>query len=187
MSCLFLLQHVHLDEIGMDRRDTMGKYGYSWRGRPAVAQKLLVRGQHLSSIAIMSNAGLLDCLTVTGGVNSDEFYQFIRCQLLPHLKPFDGSNEHSIVVMDNASIHHVDGIVSMIEEVGAMVMFLPPYSPDFNPIELLFSKLKRTIKWFEQEIEANDMDLETVVYSSYCHITPQDCCNWIIEAGIYPH
>ena len=61
----------------------------------------------------------------------------------------------------------------MIEEVGAMVMFLPPYSPDFNPIELLFSKLKRTIKWFEHEIEANDMDLETVVYSSYCHITPR--------------
>ena len=55
-------------------------------------------------------------------MNSTSLYS----QLLPHLKPFDGSNEHSIVVMDNASIHHVDGIVSMIE-VGAMVIFLPPY------------------------------------------------------------
>ena len=177
---------IFLDETGTDRRDTMRKYGYSWRGRPAVAQKLLVRGHHLSSIAIMSNTGLLDCLTVTGGVDGDEFYQFVHGQLLPHLKPFDGSNEHSIVVMDNATIHHVDGIVNMIEEVGAMVMFLPPYSPDFNPIEALFSKLKKTIKWFEQELEADDMDLETVVYSSYCHITPQDCRNWITDAGIYP-
>ena len=85
----------------------MRKYGYSWRGRPAVAQKQVVRGQQLSSIAIMSNAGLLDCLTMTGGVDGDEFYQFVH-QLLPHLNPFDGSNHHSIVVMDNASIHHVE-------------------------------------------------------------------------------
>ena len=105
--------------------DTMRKYGYSWRGKPAVAQKLLVRGHHLLSIAIMSNAGLLDCLTVTGGVDGDEFYQFVHGQLLPHLKPFDSSNEHSIVVIDNATIQHVDGIVNAIEEVGAMVMFLP--------------------------------------------------------------
>ena len=118
---------IFLDETGTDRRDAMRKYAYSWRGRPAVAQKLLVRGQHLSSIAIMSNAGLLDCLTVTGGVNRDEFYHFVHSRLLPHLKPFDGSNEHSIVVMD---IHHVDDIVNMIEEVGAMVLFLHPYSPD---------------------------------------------------------
>ena len=51
---------VYLNETGTSNRDVMRKYGYSWRGRPAVAQKLLVRGQHLSSIAIMSNAGLLD-------------------------------------------------------------------------------------------------------------------------------
>ena len=130
----------------------------------------------------------MDCLIVTGGVDGNEFYQFVHSQLLPHLKPlnFDGSNEHSIVVMDDATIHHVDGIVNMTEEVGAMVMFLLPYSPDFNPIEALFSKLKKTIKWFEQELKADDMDLETIVYS-YCHITPQDCCNWITDAGIYPH
>ena len=55
------------------------------------------------------------------------------------------SSYATVVIMDNASIHHVDGIVNMIEEVGAMVMFLPPYSPDFNPIEALFSKLKNQV------------------------------------------
>ena len=129
---------IFLDETGTDRRDTMRKYGYSWWGRPAVAQKLLVRGQHLSSVATMSNAGLLDCLTVTGGVDGDEFYHFVHRQLLPHLNPFDGSYQHSIVVMDNASTHHVEGIVDMIEEVGALAMFLPPYSPDFNPLNHSF-------------------------------------------------
>ena len=59
------------------------------------------------------------------------------------MKFFD---EQSIVVMDNASIHHVDGIVDMIQEVGAMVMFLPPYSPDFNPIEELFQMVWKSTR-----------------------------------------
>ena len=75
---------VFLDETGTSNRDMMHKYGYSWRGRPAVAQKLL--GQHLSSIAITSTAGLLDCVTVTGAVNGDTFYDFVHKQLSPHLK-----------------------------------------------------------------------------------------------------
>ena len=63
---------VFLDETGTDRlRDAIRKYGYGWRGKPIVAHKLLVRGQHLSTIAFMSTAGLLDCVTVSGGVNGD--------------------------------------------------------------------------------------------------------------------
>ena len=59
------------------------------------------------------------------------------------------SNPHSIIILDNSSIHHVDGIADMIQEVGALVMYLPPYH--YNPIEELFSKYqvprKATIKW----------------------------------------
>ena len=83
---------VFQDETGTSNRDVKCKYGYRWRGRPVVAQKLLVRAQHLSLIAIMNTAGLLDCVTVTGAVDGDTFYQFVHRQLLPHLKPFDGTN-----------------------------------------------------------------------------------------------
>ena len=176
---------VFLDETGTSSRDVMRKYGYSWRGRLTVAQKPLVRGQHLSSISIMSTAELLDCVTMTGAVDGDTFYEFVHKQLLPHLKPFDGTNEQLNVVMDNASIHHVDGIVEMIQEVGAMVMFIPPYSPDFNTIEELFSKLKKTIKWFESQLENEEIDLQTIVYSSFCQVTVEDCCGWIANSGIY--
>ncbi len=48
--------------------------------------------------------------------------------------PFDGNNPNSVVILDNCSIHHVDGVVDMIHKVGALVHFLPPYSPDYNPI-----------------------------------------------------
>jgi len=64
------------------------KYGYGWRGKPIVSQKLLIRGQHLSTLAFMSTAGLLDCMTVSGGVNGDVFYEFVHTKLLPYLNYF---------------------------------------------------------------------------------------------------
>ena len=177
---------VFLDETGTDRRDAIRKYGYGWRGKPIVAHKLLVRGQHLSTIAFMSTAGLLDCVTVSGGVNGDVFYEFVHSKLLYHLNPFNGCcNSQSIVIMDNASIHSVEGIVEMIQQVGAIVLFLPPYSPDYNPIEALFSKVKKAIKQYESSLHNNEMDLHTIVQLAFCKVTPEDCCGWISSSGIY--
>ena len=70
-------------------------------------------------------------------VNSDEFLDFIERDLLPTLMPFDGINPNSIAILDNCSVHHVPGVVSMITEIGALVHFLPPYSPDVNPLGVL--------------------------------------------------
>ena len=177
---------IFLDETGTDRRDVLRRHAYSLRGKPAMAQRLLVRGQRLSSIAIMSLAGVLDCQVVTGNVDGDVYYDFVLKRLLPHLMPFDGTNPHSVVVLDNASIHHVEGIMSIVEDAGALVLYLPPYSPDFNPIEELFSKLKTTIKDYEIEMEMQEMDLEEIVLAAFSNITELDCYNWIEHAGIYP-
>ena len=75
---------------------------------------------------------------MAGAVTGDVFEQFVQCSILPHLMPFNGTNQHSIVVMDNASIHHVDGITELIQGVGAIPLFFPPYSPDSNPIKTEF-------------------------------------------------
>ena len=128
---------------------------------------------------------MLDCKVVTGKVDGDVFYDFIESCLLPNLMPFNGVNPHSIVVMDNVSIHHVDGIVSMIEGVEALVLFLPPYSPDYNPIEELFSKLKATMKQYESDLEMQELDLEEIVLAAFSSITEEDCYSWINHAGIY--
>ena len=58
------------------------------------------------------------------------------------LPPFDGLNPRSVVIMDNATIHYTPSTVNLFEEVGALVHYLPPYSPDMNPIEEAFSKIK---------------------------------------------
>ena len=65
-----MLRALFASEVGYAFR----KYGYGWREKPVLAHKLLVRGQHFSTIAFMSTAGLLDCATVTGRVNGDMFY-----------------------------------------------------------------------------------------------------------------
>ena len=76
-----------------------------------------------------------------------------------------------MVIMDNCSIHHVNEIVQMIEEVGSNVHFLPPYSPDFMLIELEFSKVKASLK---TDIQQN-VDMETALLAAFATISLKDC------------
>lgn len=172
---------VFIDETGTDRRDSMRKYAYSLQGKPAVASKLMVRGQRVSAIVSMSCNGILDFHTSTGSTCGADFHHFVLDALIPHLQPFNGVNPHSIVVLDNASIHHVPQVVSAIESTGALVQFLPPYSPDYNPIEMAFAKTKSTLKLYEQEWQ--DFDTETSVIAALNTITKEDCEAWIAHCN----
>ena len=84
-----------------------------------------------------------------GTVNGEKFADFVQNCLLPVLKPFNYLNSHSVVIMDNASIHHVQHVVDLIESqdgAKAHVCFLPPYSPDLMPAEGAFSQVKSLLK-----------------------------------------
>ncbi len=175
---------IFLDESGSDKRDCLRKYGYSLRGKPPICHNLLSRGEHVSVIAFLSTEGVLDCQVVHGSVNGDVFYDLVEKVLLPHLMPFDGNNPNSVVILDNCSIHHVDDVVDMIHEVGALVHFLPPYSPDYNPIESMFSKLKTEMKAIDYQFESST-NIETILLTALSSITRQDCLNWIEDYEIY--
>ncbi len=97
--------------------------------------------------------------------------------------PFDGKNPHSVVVLDNCFVYHGEGIVEMIHEVGSLVHFLPPYSPDYNPIKEAFSKVKGTLKTMDLEADVLE-DPESLVLA-FSSITPFDCQQWIDHAEIY--
>ena len=115
--------YVHfLDERGCDRRYILRCYAYSWRGKPAKAHKLLVRGEHLSAVAFMNTKCVFDCNAVHGSVNDEQFYKTIQKTLLPHLIPYNSTNPHSIVIMGNASIYYFHSIQEMINEVGALLL-----------------------------------------------------------------
>lgn len=84
--------------------------------------------------------GLTAPLVVNGPINGEIFLAYVQQHLAPTLKPGD------IVIMDNLSSHKVTGVRDAIEAAGASLQFLPPYSPDFNPIEQVFSKLKALLR-----------------------------------------
>ena len=175
---------VFVDETGTDRRDTIRRTGYCRQGHPAKAQKLLVRGIHVSVIAAMSIHGILALKIVRGGVDADIYYDFMCKHLLTKLLPFDGLNDHSVIIHDNCAIHHVSEIEELLEGTGVIMLYLPPYSPDYNPIEEAFAKVKSTLKAMETEMQHTD-DIDMLVCAAFSTITTQDCIGWIRHAGIY--
>jgi transposase len=124
----------------------------------------------VSAIAMISFFGLLDVYATIGTNNNETFYEFT---LLPHLLPFNGTNPHSVVIMDNCSWKE-------LEDVVAIVHFLPPYSPDLNPIELAFSKVKSGIKSLEG---VTTCDIGTLMLTAFAAITKEDCQGWISHCG----
>lgn len=135
---------VWLDESGCDRCNTARKYGYSIQGIPLCDQRLLIRGTRYSAIPIISTDGVHDVYIAEANVNGTRFVHFIEECLLPLLKPFNGLNFHSVVIMDNASIHHINEVAELIDtQAGARLIFLPPYSPDLDPVEGVFSQVTR--------------------------------------------
>ena len=137
---------LFIDETGCDRRNLVRHLGYGLRGITPMTQQLLVYGQRISAIGVMSTRGIEDAYLGEGNVNGDIFLNFIQRCLLNIIQPFDGNNPRSVVVIDNAAIHHVDAVIDLITAAGALVRFLPPYSPDLNPIEEAFSKVKAYLK-----------------------------------------
>ncbi len=144
---------------------------YSLLGKPIQAQKLLVKGEYLSCVADILHQGLVALKIYRESVDGDKFYDFVCSSLLPILQPFNGTNSN------NCSIHHVHEVLTYS---GIMAHYLPPYTPDYNPIELAFSKVKYTLKSMEQT-----MDVETIVLAAFACITPSDCQAWIRSVGIY--
>ena len=73
----------------------------------------------------------------------------------------------------------------MIQGVGSLAIFLPPYSPDYNPIEEAFSKVKTLMKSYETLLEMEEMDMEDIILTAFSAIIKEDCLNWIQNCEIY--
>jgi hypothetical protein len=170
---------VWVDETGTDRRDQLRKFGYALRGYPAVCKRLLVRGTRVSAIVGMASSGILAYELSTGSTDSLKFVDFIRSKLIPSMQPFPA--QHSIVIMDNCAVHHVQEIKDVIESVGIELIFLPPYSPDYNPIEELFSYLKYYLKDHENLIQTIPAP-NVVIEAGLNNVTRSMCNGWINDS-----
>jgi transposase len=115
-------------------------YGRSAKGQRAYGTQPTSRGTRISTVGALGIEGLKTALCFEGTLNGEVFLFFLRHFLLPLLHPGD------LVLLDNAKAHHVEQVRELIEQAGAQVVYLPPYSPDLNPIELAWSKVKHFLR-----------------------------------------
>ena len=120
------------------------QYGCAFIGESEAIQHLLVRRQRISSIAAICTDGLhVHALETTAkSINDETFFDFVHGLLIPEILPFDGHDPKLIVVKDSCLKHHVQEVGELFQKAGILMMYLPPYSPDLNPMELLFSYVK---------------------------------------------
>ena len=129
---------VFLDETGSNAAMSR-RVAWSPRGE-RVALSRPSYASNISLVGAMALDGVRTSMAVTGSIDGDVFLAFVEHFLVPVLKPGD------IVVMDNLRVHKVEGVQELIEAAGAQVLYQPPYSPDLNPIELLWAWLKCGIR-----------------------------------------
>ena len=135
--------------------ETTGWRHYAWApiGQDARYHASRTRGKTWSVLPAYTIDGYLPCTGFRlGWFNTESFYRWIVDELLPHCNTYPGPK--SVVVMDNASFHCTSRIEEAIRAHGCEVRFLPPYSPDFNPIELSFSVLNAWARRYYQHIWA---------------------------------
>ena len=111
--------------------------------------------------------GILTHFIYQGGIDGATFLWFVRDMVLPHCTPYPGPR--SIIVCDNASVHKGSEVQDLCDAAGVLLEFLPPYSPDFNPIEELFSVIKAWMKRHHEMLESMSIDdfIELAVVANY--------------------
>ena len=167
---------VFLDETGSHLGYTP-THAWAPRGQRARATAPVNRGENKTVIAAMTRDGVRALMRFDGGMTSVRFEGYVRHILAPTLRP------GQVVIADNLRAHHVDGARAAIEERGARLLFLPPYSPDFNPIEHVFSKIKQALRRAKAR---TDDALRSATWAAFATVTPIDIAGWFAHCGYPP-
>jgi transposase len=164
---------VFIDETGASTKMTRQ------RGRAPCGKRLVAKIPHghwrtTTFVAGLRSDGISAPLVVDGAMNGELFLAYVEQQLVPTLQSGD------VVIMDNLAAHKVAGVRQAIERVGARLVYLPPYSPDFNPIEQAFAKLK----WLLRSAAQRTVDgLHQAIADALVQFPPVECQNYFRNSG----
>lgn len=164
---------MFLDETSTNTRMTT-RYGRSPRGKRCIGSAPFGHWKITTFIAGLRNDAVTAPMVLDGAMNGKVFLAYIQRFLCPTLRKGD------IVIADNLSSHKVLGVRQAIEAVGATIIYLPPYSPDLNPIEKFFSKLKTHLR------RASMRTLESLwnyTGDLLYECTPTECNNYFVSCG----
>jgi transposase len=157
----------------MSRR--YGRAPYGCRVPDAVPKNF---GRNVTILGALSCTGLDAVMSVDGATDTAVFRVYVEQVLVPTLVPGD------IVIMDNLSTHKVTGIREAIEAAGAQLLYLPPYSPDYSPMESCWSKLKASLRKAKARTRTA---LDEALTQAIDHITESDAKGWFQLCGYTLH
>jgi len=164
---------IFLDETGTNTKMTR-EYGRSLRGERLKGNAPFRRWGNQTLIAGLSCDGVVAPWVISGAMDRDAFDTYIEKVLIPELEP------GSVVILDNLATHKSEAAAQMLKTHGCWFLFLPAYSPDLNPIEMAFSKLKAHLR----RIGARTFDQLIEAIGEICDLfTPDECWNFFKAAG----
>ena len=164
---------MFLDECGVTT-DLLRRYGRSPRGTRLHDHTPCSHWQTQTVIAALRPSEITAPAVFDGPIDNASFLAYVEQVLVPTLRPGD------VVVLDNLAVHKQADVRTAIERVGAHLRFLPPYSPDFNPIEQVFAKLKA----FLRAVRPRNFDqVAEVVAIALTFFTPPECRNYVRHCG----
>ena len=156
---------VFLDESGCNT-DMTRRYAYSLGGSRAVDSAPLSKPKNTTILSSIRLDGTLHYTTFSGETTVERFKRYLESDLLPHL------NDNSVLIMDK---HHARVVKNLLDSSGVRYIYLPPYSPDLNPIEKLWSKVKAFLRKFK----ARTPDaLPNAIQNAFHSVTVSDCSGW---------
>jgi transposase len=168
---------VFLDETGSHLGYTP-THAWAPRGERAYATAPANRGENKTVVAALTLDGVGPALRFDGAMTTARFEGYVRFRLAPTLR------KGQVVIADNLRAHHSPAVRAAIEAAGARFLPLPPYSPDFNPIEEAFSKVKQHLRRAEAR---TDDDLRAATWAAFATITTADIAGWFTHCGYPPH
>lgn len=164
---------VFLDETSTNSA-MYRRYSRSLRGTRADGSAPVNYGDNISLIGAIRLDGITTAMTLAGAVDGEAFMAFTEHMLAPALRPGD------VVVMDNLAAHKVHGVREAIEAVGARLIYQPPYSPDLNPIEKCWSKVKHILRSIGARTKES---LHQAMAQALDRITLSDLLGWFKYCG----
>jgi transposase len=166
-------QLVFLDETGA-RTNMARRYGRCPKGQRLVSAVPHGHWKTTTFVAALRLEGLTAPTVIDGAMTGDLFVAYVEQQLVPTLRPGD------VVVMDNLSCHKRAGVRAAIEAAGARLLYLPPYSPDLNPIEQVFAKLKQLLRAAGKRTVEELWEFLGRVLDAFA---PEECQNYFRHCG----
>lgn len=164
---------IFIDEMGSNLGFTR-LYGRAEPGQRVIEAVPDKRGKNVSTVAAIGLDGIRAAMSVPEAIDGQTMAYFAEDLLAPQLNPGE------IVIMDNCSIHKVDEVIEAIESVGASVEFLPTYSPDMNPIENYWSKVKSVLRTIKPRTPEELLD---ALEKAFASVTLQDILGWFTHCG----